>query len=478
MTLHIRKRLAWKPALLVLLVILIVGRVGISIGTVPLLNTMLPGILGTGAAVDTVHIGPLNGHVSVRGLIIDQPDGFDGDPLCSLGNATIDVSTLSVLHAPFTIESINVDGLCLRLIRNTNGTLNVATLGSTADANAATAEERNTENDPDAEDSPSSACITITRVHIKNLSISYEDLSCDPPLRVHVADCDGTAVNILLDPAGGKEGILPGFIRLTARLEQPPRNDAYVGLQARVGIIGTNAPAVVAAMRAVGIELKPLGAVVPTGTSQTLGGSCVDVYGDLRMSHLLLDANVDVKTEDCTLSMAVGGTPYEPNVDKSCALFNLITRPSALVGGIVADAGSATVEAAGATLKTTAALGLGALKTVGSIGMGVAQAGRGVVTADLDDVGEGLKTATVGTVSEAVDTVVDTTLTAADGVGSTASAAIGKADTDAWRATCRERWESLWLEARGAIHGAPYPRLEEEPPTNTTASAEAMADKK
>lgn len=141
MTPQKKMHVAWKPTLLVVLVALIVGRVGISVGTVPLLNKLLPGILGTGATVDTVHIGPLNGYVAMRGLVIDQPDGFDGDPLCSLGNATINVSTLSALRSPFTIESLNIDGLCLRLIRNTNGTLNVATLGSTADTNAVQEEE-------------------------------------------------------------------------------------------------------------------------------------------------------------------------------------------------------------------------------------------------------------------------------------------------------------------------------------------------
>jgi hypothetical protein len=112
--------------------------------------------------------------------------------------------------------------------------------------------------------------------------------------------------------------------------------------------------------------------------------------------------------------------------------------------------------------KTTAAVGKGALKVVGSLGKGVFKTAKGVATADLGGISDGLKTATVGTVTEVAEGIVDTATAAVEGVGETATAAIGKDETDAWRAGCEVRWEKLWKEARSEVAAAPYPRPEAE----------------
>jgi hypothetical protein len=438
--------------------ILVVLRVLLSVGGVAITNRVLPGILGTAASIESADMGLLRGRVSVGGIQIFQPLGFEGAPLFSLGTAAVNVSLPSLLNGPLTVESVMVDRLELNLIRNQDGLLNIAALAG-GDTNAPLEEaEDETESDP----SPPKA-VAVQKLNVRALSISYRDLSYDPPLAIHVAECNVSVTNLLFDPFSAGEPLLDSTVSLTALLKQPDFHDGYVGLVARLGVLSTNAPPTVAAIRIVGLELKSgLDAVVPPGVAQTLGGNCVDAYADLAMAVDILDLKARIKTEDNTMPFAVGGMPSAPRIDKSTALFSLVSRPTMLVGGVVTDVSSAGVEVVEGAAKTTAAVGKGALKVVGSLGKGVFKTAKGVATADLGGISDGLKTATVGTVTEVAEGIVDTATAAVEGVGETATAAIGKDETDAWRAGCEVRWEKLWKEARSEVAAAPYPRPEAE----------------
>jgi hypothetical protein len=447
--------------------ILIVLRVAIPICTVAVANRLLPGLLGTAASIDLIDMVILRGRASTGGIMVYQPPGFDGPPLASLHQLTADIGIDSLFSSPLTIDTVTIDALQLNVIRNKDGVLNVESLaGGTTNAPASENEEPIVEGEPSVPVS-----VAIRELNIRDLAVSYRDLTYDPPLSVYMVDCDVCVTNLLFDPSQSGHSNLNSSVTLTARLRQPDRQDAFVGLTARLGILSTSPPPAVAAVRIIGLELKSgLDAVVPPGVSQALGGSCVDAYVDISMAPDILDCSAELKTEDTKLTIYVGGTPDNPQVDKSSALFNLVRRPTDLVQGVVTDVGSAGVEVVGGAAKTTAAVGLGALKVVGSVGKGFLKTAKGVATADLEEVGDGLKTATVGTVEETVDAVVDTATTVVVGVGDTASATVGKDDTDAWRAECASRWHSLWSEARGQVNEAPYPRPKEteEPPEPTT----------
>jgi len=434
------KGLGWTVGVLVVL------RVAIPVVGVAVANRMLPGILGTAASIENVDMTLVRGRVSTSGITIEQPTGFDGGPLFSLDNATVDVSIPSLRKGPFTVEAITIEHLRLNLIRNADGALNVEALARKGNTNAPAT-------------SPPSApmAIAVLQLNVRALSVSYRDLTYDPPLVVNVADCNIAATNILFDPAQSSEQ-LTGALLLTALLKQEGLHDAFVGLTTRFGVLGTNAPAMAAAARIVGVELEAFDAVVPSGVTQTLGGSCVDAYVDLAMAVDILACQVRVETADNTMPLAMGGTPANPKIDKSTALFNLVSRPGMLVGGLVTDVGSAGLEVAGAAVKTTAAAGLGAMKMAGNLGRGLFQTAKGVATADLSEIGEGMKAATIGTVGEGLNAVVDTATTAVEGVGDTASAAMGKGNTDAWRNGCETRWQALWAKAQEAVRAAPYPR--------------------
>ncbi|MBT3191738.1 MAG: hypothetical protein HN341_04215 [Verrucomicrobia bacterium] len=444
--------------------ILIVLRVAIPVVGIAVANHILPGILGTEASVDSLDMILTRGRMSISGIRIDQPKGFEGGPLFSLGSTTVDFNVPSMWRRPLTVESVTINSLEINIIRDTNGVLNVATLAGGSDTNAPAevpeADPAETDLEPSTP-SGNATAIAVEQTRVRNLSVSYSDFTYDPPLIAHIAECNLSATNVLFDPSSTAEELI-STLELTAVLKQEGMHDGFVGIVGRLGTLSTNAPGTVAAVRIVGLELDPLGGVVPTGVAGTLGGSCVDAYVDLAMAVDILDCRAKVKTEDNTAPFAVGGTPTEPVIDKSTALFNLVGRPGALVGGVVTDVGSAGVEVSGAAAKTTLSAGKGVFKMAGSLGKGVYKTAKGVATADLGEIGDGLKTATVGTVSEGVNTVVDTASTAAKGVGDTATAAIGKDDTDAWRAGCEARWQTLWTEAQANIAEAPYPHPPEQ----------------
>jgi len=459
--------------------ILVVLRIALSLGGVPITNRILPGVLGTAASIETLDLALSRGKLSAAGITVYQPAGFEGGPLLSLGEVAVDINMRTLVGGPLSVESASVDRLEVNLVRNKDGILNVATLAGGSDTNAPAEPEPE-----DDEPSSSPTAVAVRELHVRELVFSYRDLAHDPPLVVHVADCNASVTNLVFDPGNAGEPLLSGNAVLTALLKQPDFHDAFVGLTARFGVLTTDPPPVVAAARIVGLELKSgVDAVVPPGVIQTLGGSCVDAYVDVTMAVDVLDFRLKLKTEDNTMPFAIGGTPSDWHIDKSTALFNLVSRPTMLVGGVVTDVGSAGVEVVEGAAKTTAAVGKGALSVVGNLGKGVFKTAKGVATADLSEVGDGLKTATVGTVTETAEAIADTATTAVKGVGDTATEVIGKDDADAWRDGCEARWHEQWDAARAEVLAAPYPRPEAKPAetepdeaatTNETAEADAV----
>ena len=106
---------------------------------------------------------------------------------------------------------------------------------------------------------------------------------------------------------------------------------------------------------------------------------------------------------------------------------------------------------------------------IGSVGGGLFKVVKSAATGDLKGIGQGLKDTPVGTVSEAVNTVTDTAMTAAKGVGKAASKGIGKDSADEWRDTARTRWEGNWATVVEVVDTMPYPRA-------ATQTAEATVE--
>ena len=122
--------------LLWILGILVVLRIALGVGGVPIANRVLPGILGTAASIESVDMTLSRGKLSAAGITIYQPAGFEGRPLFSLGEANVDVDLRTIISGPLTVESAAIDRLELNLVRNQDGILNAAALAGGGDTNA------------------------------------------------------------------------------------------------------------------------------------------------------------------------------------------------------------------------------------------------------------------------------------------------------------------------------------------------------
>lgn len=93
-------------------------------------NRQLPDLLGTEVQVEDLRVGLWSGRVDLRGLVIGQPEGFEGEPLLSLNRFSLRFSPRSLIGSRMRIERIEFEGPAIYLIRNTDGLLNIETIAA------------------------------------------------------------------------------------------------------------------------------------------------------------------------------------------------------------------------------------------------------------------------------------------------------------------------------------------------------------
>ena len=442
----VRKKSRWFKILVWLAGIIIVIRIAIPTVGIYMANKILPKYLNTDGHIGYFNAVFFRGMCSLGWISIDQPAGFDGDNAISLRKISVDVDLPSVWNEePITIESIKINKLALNLVMDADGSFNLAQLVETS-------------GDKQEESSGEPMAIIVKKLNVKNLSVSYRDLTYSPPLELQVDKCNITLTNLVFDPSRDNCKELVSSCVLTAVLKQPDgQPDAYIGAIARAGVLGTNFPAIVGAVRICGVELAPINMIINKAAQQALGGNNMDDYIDIAIAPDLLDCHAKVKTKSNTLHFALVGTPDKPVIKRSTALLNLATRPEALVGGVVKNIGSAGVSAVKGAGNTVLAAGKGGAKAVGKVGTGFFKAVKHTATLNFKKAGAGLKEGTIGAASEAVGAVGDTAGAAVSTVSDTASAGVGIAKTDEWLANSKPRWDELWKEAVNQVNAAPYP---------------------
>lgn len=67
-------------------------------------------VLGTGVTVDSVSISPLSGTGSIRGLTIENPEGFSADNIMELGEVRIALNVASLTSDVIEIAEVSVIG--------------------------------------------------------------------------------------------------------------------------------------------------------------------------------------------------------------------------------------------------------------------------------------------------------------------------------------------------------------------------------
>jgi hypothetical protein len=245
---------------------------------------------------------------------------------------------------------------------------------------------------------------------------------------------------------------------LTATLLQPGKSNAYFGLEAYTGPLGGVAPTINAQARLVGFELDTVGDLVPSGTAQAIGGSAFDTAIKAAVDQALLDVSIRLTTiANHTLALNIGGTPAEPEFDKSAVLFNVFGRGFGTAFNIAGNATDMGMAAAGTTLKTAGNLGKDTGKAVTSLGKGLFKTAQSAAKGDIKEAAKDLGGTGKGLVTDTASAVTDTGKGLASGVGEAGSAAVGGKHATAWRTEVWQRWTNQWQSAQAGAAGMPYP---------------------
>jgi hypothetical protein len=458
-----------------------------------LANKKLPELLRTEASLGSLKLNPLRGRLALGALTIGQPEGFGEGVLLSLPALNVRVDPASLVSSPLVVEEVALDGLEVNIIRNADGVLNTDALGPRKEAQAEPSPAPAPSPAAEAGEEKPAQPVLVKRVAITNLSFSYTDQAIgkeaaagaaapnaqaapapEKILTVRVKDFNLLLENLLIDPAADPKAIAPAALSITARLIQEELGDGHLGLSARIGPIGKGIPALNGALRLIGLELGPLDAVIPAGTTTALGGDALDIIADFSVATDLLDCQAAIETNGGkSYSLPVTGTPDKPQFDTSSILFVVLSRFGGGVGALAGNIAGAGTAVVGATAETALAVGEGAVGVVGSIGGGLFDTVASVATGDLEGAGEGLTKATIGSAGEVVDTVGTAGGRMAEGAGEAVAAGLGDARAQEWRAGVKDRWAAEWQKAQDGVAAKPFPPVAKAEPSPAAAAGES-----
>ncbi len=437
-------------------------------------NKRLPGLLNdTEASLGGLNYSLAAGLVNLRNLEIEQPEGFSGDPLLSLGSVTARVNLNSAMKKdPVVVPSIHVKNLSSVLILDTNGVINIQGLippteevavdeVESAESSEETEEstEELAETEEAAEEAAPAPPVWVKKIELENIALDYSN-ELDG-FKIRIEDLNFTVTDLQLTPIEGSEHTqIDGILSIpsergTAKLRVlgtlgaiDPESTIPPPLRISVGLIGFN------------LDIAdPFLAPSPAVAKNTLGGNGIDFQLNFRFdpssdSDGSISGSYSMRTDrKQDYKGKLGGTLSAPELPFVKIFSNVLSNQVGRVfkvGGNIAQGGLQTVKGAA---DTAGAAVKGAGKTVGKFAGGALKTMKGVVTLNKEEAASGLKDATVGTVGEAAGTVVDTAGTAKDGVGDVAQTATGVDDQKKWWAdidTRVEEFESAaneWLEA-------------------------------
>src|SRR3989304_1594459 len=84
--------------------------------------------LGVQATIGNLNLSLLKGSVTLREITINNPSGFDPEPLLSIQKVYADVSLFSLLGKKIQIELIDIQHFILRIQRSKDGKFNFTSI--------------------------------------------------------------------------------------------------------------------------------------------------------------------------------------------------------------------------------------------------------------------------------------------------------------------------------------------------------------
>ena len=93
---------------IILLAILIVGYFGFNMAAKSAIETLGTKAVGSKVSLSTIRISPFSGSVTLRGLEVASPEGFEADKMISLGEIAVNMDVGSIFSDTITIQEINI----------------------------------------------------------------------------------------------------------------------------------------------------------------------------------------------------------------------------------------------------------------------------------------------------------------------------------------------------------------------------------
>ncbi len=436
--------------LIVIFALLICARIALPGILVSVANKQFSKYFTSPVNVKAVHLGVLDGLVSLQGLTVGQPPGFGNDQLLDLPEASIKVSVWSLVTSRLTIDEVTLTDFIFHLVRDKEGNVNVACLIRAAEGKTA------------AEGAPRP--IYIKKVTIKRSTVQYTDPTLgDETLDVKAKQFEAVIADVYLNSVRSHEQSLPGKLEATAQVVQPGFSDAPLGIVARFGYFYSDQsiPELNGAVRLAGLELQSLHAFINQDKAQVIGGDIMDFNGDISMAPEVFDCTMGLVTQSGnSLSLKVGGTPYQPLVDKNS--FQGIIADRAGEAGLNAMKNlPGTGEELGRTAYSSATTAGGAVgKMLTGIGTAIFKTAVSVSKGDMSEAGGNLEETASATLPNNVKEMYEKTgANLSTGISKTGSAAagIGGERARSWRDDTQRRWASNWEATRISVQQKPFP---------------------
>lgn len=449
----VRKRKTLRIVIICLSALIVLGivlRILLSPMIVYIANRQLPKYFASEAKLKEVHLEILGGRATIRGLTIKQPKGYGDDLLIDLPEIKVKVNVWSLFASTLTVDEIIVTELKLHLVRDKDGKMNVANI-------LPPAEERK----PEPSEAPKA--VRIKKISVRNSSVQYSDSALGKELfDVKAGKVDSDFTNIYLNCVHPQKQTLPGKAELTAHVMQHGFSDALLGIIVRFGYIGPEepVPALNGAIRLGGLELQTLHAVAAQELPQAIGGDIMDFYADISMAADIMDCKIGIITPTSnTISMNIGGTPYDPLVDRNNFPYILGNRAGEAGFNILKDAAKAGEEIGSASLSSLKALAEGGEKMFKRIGTSIYNASASVSQGNIAEAGDNLAQSASGPVSDSAKETFDKTgASLSEGVGKAGNAFAGTERSKAWRADVLRRWTASWEAACKSVQEKPFPQ--------------------
>lgn len=429
------------------------------------INSQLDRLLAVEATLGGIRISPLKGRLQINDLIISQPAEDEDAYFLQLGKADIVVRILSLFRDVIEIEYISLSDISASIVRSKEGEINTAKL-VLADKNESSAEQSVTGQEEERETTAAQPRpVMIRRVRINNVRLHYKDYSLgNDPLDVLVTNIVVNADELtVFGPSTKPE--MKGSLAVRTDIAQKNSAPGRLSLVAALDTITTNIPAINLVFNVVNLRLQTLNPLIPVGASQVIGGDSLNIEIKASISPDFLLIKGLAVTKGMQMPLVISGTPANPDVKGSMALFSLMSRSISgglnTVGGIT-DAG---LEVTGTALNTGMNIAGGAGDTIGQVGKGLLGTAKGVVNLDRDAATAGLKNATIGTLGAALKTATSAGTNLVKGVMNSADIISGAAASERWDAMSHGRWAQAIEEEERELRAIPYPGLGAEAPS-------------